>query len=116
MKNLFKQKYPQTLLLVLSIAIVGGWQLYNRMKHVQEEAEKTVSFVPVETTIESVFPSGKGFRRTTIITVSYLYESKKYSKTIRMGGYVEGRFQKGNKLTLYLNPSNPEEITVKKQE
>jgi RHS repeat-associated protein len=45
MNNLFKRKYTQTLLVVLSIAIVGGWQLYSRMKNVRETTAKTAYFV-----------------------------------------------------------------------
>lgn len=107
------KKNSKYLLLILLIALTGGWQLYNRNIKVSEETVRTTSFIPVETTIESVFSSGRGYRQTTIITVSYLYENKEYNNTIRIGGFVEGRFKKGNNLTLYLNPSNPEEIITK---
>ena len=116
MKNLIKRVLPHSLLLIFLIAFAGGWMIYNRKKIVVEETSKISSFVPVETKIESVFPSGRGFRRTTIITVSYSYEGKQYRNTVRMGGYVEGIYEKGNNLTLYLNPANPDEITPKKSE
>jgi hypothetical protein len=107
------RKYIQILLAVLLVVIISGWQIYNRKKNIQQSEIEPVSYVPVEVTIERVFPSGTGFRRSTIITVSYLYKDKKYIKTIRRGGYVEARYKKGDTLTLFLDSANPEELIDK---
>jgi len=108
-----KQKYMQIIIAILLISLIGGWQIYNYKKNTRQETVEKSSFIPVKTTINAVFPSGTGFRRSTIITVNYTYQDSNYVKTIRKDGYVEGRFKEGDSLMLYLNPANPEEIVTK---
>lgn len=105
-----KGKHMQILIAVLLILLMGGWQFYSRKKTARQETVARSSFIPVNATIKSVFPSGKGFHRSTLLTVNYTYQDSAYVQTVKMGGYVEGRFNRGDTLTLYLNPERPEEI------
>ena len=108
-----ERKYIQILIAVLCMIAFGGWQIYSRKKNAGKEAVERSSFIPVVVEINAVFPSGTGFRRSTIITVNYSYNDTSYVKTIRKEGYVEGRYKKGDTMTLYLNRENPEDIVTK---
>lgn len=106
-----KQKHLKILLVASLFIVACGWQIYNRRKAVRQTIEMTASYIPVSARIESVYPTGRGFRRGTIITVIYTHKSTEYIKTLtRGGGYTKGQYQKGDSLSLYLNPANPEEI------
>jgi hypothetical protein len=108
-----RRKYFRILLIAAFVALIGGWQIHSRRKAIRQTLETTASFIPVETRIEKIFPSGRGYRRSTIITVNYMYEGRKYTKTVTRAGYAEGQYHKGDTLTLYLNPANPDEIIDK---
>jgi hypothetical protein len=105
-----KQKRIQIVLIIFLITVTAGWQLYNRKKNSLQINRETIAYLPVEVKIESVFPSGRGFRRSTLLTVSYTYKDNKFRKTIRKEGYLEGRYKQGSVLTFYLDPENPEDL------
>jgi hypothetical protein len=68
------------------------------------------AYAEVEATIKSVRASGKDYRRSTILTVSYEYEGKSYSATVRLSGYEEGRYSAGDAIKRCLDPAKPEEL------
>jgi hypothetical protein len=107
------KKYISVLLFVLLVAITTGWQLYKRGKSTRLTNMEIRSYLPVEVKVEDVFSSGRGFRRSTLLTVSYSYKERKYSKTIRTGGYVEGQYKKGDVLTFYLDPDDPDKLSIR---
>ena len=67
-------------------------------------------YVEVEAVIHRTLESGHGIRRSTLLDVRYTYEGKDYSSTLRLDGYAEGRFNKGDTIKRYIDPANPEEL------
>ncbi|MDR2809636.1 MAG: hypothetical protein LBB84_03645 [Tannerellaceae bacterium] len=109
-----KQKHLKILLVASLFIVACGWQIYNRRKAVRQTLETTASYIPVSARIESVYPTGRGFRRGTIITVIYTHEGAEYIKTLtRGGGYTKGQYRRGDTLSLYITPANPEELIDK---
>ena len=64
----------------------------------------------VEAEITTVLRSGQGAKMTTLITVKYEHKNTPYSNNLRRTGYKEGLYNKGDKITIYINPNDDNDI------
>jgi hypothetical protein len=113
-----KYKTRQIAAFIILALIVAGWTWYKYRKNVEQAwipstMVQTVGPVPVDARIEAVFSSGRGFRRYTILRLNYIYNEQKYVETIRISGYVEGRYKENDTIKRYIYPDRPEELIEK---
>jgi len=108
--SIIKSK-PIIILIAIAVVISIGLTVYH-YRYLFEPAPdyEELGYVQVEATITNVFPSGQGTRRSTLLNVRYTYEGQDYADTLRIGGYVEGRFNKGDTIMRWLDPANPGEL------
>jgi L-asparagine transporter-like permease len=93
---------------ILIVFIVSG---ILSIKHYQKEAStKNENYIKTEAEITHVFPSGRGYRISTLLTVKYTFDGIRKTATIRRSGYKEGAYSKGGTTTIYINPNNNEDI------
>jgi hypothetical protein len=113
-----KYRTSQIAAFIILALIVAWWTWYKYRKNVEQAGiqittVQTAGMVPVDARIEAVFPSGRGFRRYTLLRVNYIYDDQKYVKTIRINGYVEGRYRENDIIKRYIHPDHPEELIEK---
>jgi hypothetical protein len=76
----------------------------NNTKYVQE------NFTKVEAEITAVYQSGRGIRQRTIIQVRFVYNDANGSGTVYRNGYAEGQYHTGDRLTIYINPEDQNDL------
>jgi hypothetical protein len=114
---LYSEKKREIAAIVAAVTIAVVWTVYKREKNiasVHESSLQTGQSVPVEVKIEKVYPSGRGWRRFTIMRVSYSCKGERYTGTIQTSGYTEGQYKRNDIITRYIDPSCPEILIEKK--
>jgi hypothetical protein len=89
------------------VILLFSWQLFkgDKIKTVDmEQYEKTTGIV------NSVYASGRSYKQSTLVNVSYNYGDRQRRASLRREGYKEGTFNKGDTITIYVNRENPDEI------
>jgi hypothetical protein len=89
------------------VILLFSWQFFrgDKIKTVyMEQYEKTTGIV------NSVYASGRSYKRSTLINVSYTYSERQRRANLRREGYKEGTFNKGDTIIIYVNRDNPDEI------
>ena len=71
---------------------------------------ETKQYDKVKAIVNSVYASGRNYKRSTLINVSYTYDNRQRRANLRREGYKEGVFNKGDTITIFVNRSNPDEI------
>ena len=106
-----KGKLIYILLVVIVLTISAGLTL-NHYKYLfmPKPSSIELGYVQVEATITNVLPSGRGIKMSTLLMVRYEYEEREFSGTIRLNGYSEGRFKKGDTILRWLDPAKPETL------
>jgi outer membrane lipoprotein-sorting protein len=94
---------------ILFAAVLFVSWLFYQCKN-RNEAAETQKYDRVTATVNRIYESGRGYRRSTLINVSYTYNNVQRKTTIRRNGYREGVYNAGDTLVIYINPDNPEEI------
>ena len=94
------------LCLLVSIALT----IFHYRDRIFPQAVDRTGYVEIEAVIQRALESGRGIRRSTILDVRYTYEGKDYAGTLRIDGFTEGRFNKGDTLKRYIDPANPGEL------
>jgi len=82
---------------------------YYRGKH-KEETIKREYYHEVKAVINSVYQSGRNYKQTTLLNVSYTHAGQQKRIILRREGYKEGVYKKGDTITVYINPGNPQEL------
>ncbi|MHC6204119.1 hypothetical protein ACYULU_13120 [Breznakiellaceae bacterium SP9] len=99
-KSLYKILFI-VIFIIYGIIFIINYQ--NDLKNIKE------NYIKTEAEINNVFPSGRGNKMSTILTVKYTINENK-TTTIRRSGYKEGVYNIGDKIIIYINPNNYEEI------
>jgi len=95
-------------IIAAAVILIGvGLTVWHYWGSISPPPKDMSGYVQVDATIESVFSSGSGTHLSTLLTVDYTYEGKDYTDTLRIVGYVEGQFKKGDTIKRYLDPANP---------
>lgn len=71
---------------------------------------ETKQYDEVKAIINSAYSSGRSYKQSTLINVSYTYDNQQRRANLRRGGYKEGTYNKGDTITIRVNRSNPDEI------
>jgi hypothetical protein len=88
-----------------------AWNHRDGISRFISPAPKDMSaYTAVDATIERVLPSGRGYRRTTILGVRYEYDGSRYAATVSVSGYVEGHYGVGDIITRHIDPLKPGEL------
>lgn len=99
------------IIIVIVFLLILGWQLYKKYDKIKiDQIEFTSNYTPVEAIVKRVSPSGVRNKRSTILYVSYDIKNDNKTATIRRSGYSEGAYKVGDTITIYINPTNPEDI------
>jgi len=99
------------ILSITILVVVTTWQIYGKYQGMKEEQQDALSnYTSVPATIKRVTPSGVRNRRSTILMVSYKWDDNNKQTTIRRGGYTENKYNVGDTITIYVNPSDPADI------
>ncbi|MDR2232307.1 MAG: hypothetical protein LBE56_04185 [Tannerella sp.] len=69
-----------------------------------EQYEATVA------TIDRIFESGRSYKRSTLLHVSYFRNEQQRKATLRRQGYKEGTYTRGDTITIYVNRKDPYDI------
>ena len=106
-----KQGKNVSVLLAVAIVVSAGLSFCaHRYLFAPQNSPEGTGHVPVDATVTSVLPSGRGIKRETLLTVRYEYGGRGYSSTVRLGGYTEGRYMKGDVIKRRLDPAHPETL------
>jgi hypothetical protein len=101
-------KMKKVISIISSVVILFFlWQFFkgDKIKSVDmEQYDKTTGVV------NSVYASGRSYKRSTLMNVSYTYNDRQRRANLRREGYKEGTFNKGDTITIYVNRENPDEI------
>ena len=106
-----KAKPVYTILLFIALLVSAGLTLnHYRYLFAPKPNHSKLGHVQVEARITSVLPSGRGIKMSTLLMVRYEYAGREYSGTLRLSGYTEGRFKKGDVIKRWLDPARPETL------
>ena len=94
----------------IAILLVAGRILAIRYFGGYYDTSAPADWVKCEGVVHSVYASGRGYKRGTIINVRYNYASESRSANLRRDGYREGTYNKGDSITIYVNPADPSKI------
>ena len=100
----------QLSLFVLCLLVSIALTIFHYRDSIFPPTVDRTGYVEIEAVINRAFESGRGIRRSTILDVRYTYEGKDYADTLRISGYTEGRFNKGDIIKRYIDPANPGEL------
>jgi hypothetical protein len=67
----------------------------------------------VKATVAGVFPEERGACLFILLNVRHQYEGRTHSATLRMGGYVEVRYEAGDVIVISIDPAHPETLLEK---
>ena len=108
-------KHFYIILLVIALIVSTGLTL-NHYKYLftSKPNPSGLGYVQVKATITNVLASGRGIKMSTLLMVRYKYEGREFSGTIRLSGYAEGRFKKGDTILRWIDPAKPETLIGEK--
>ena len=106
----FIQNKIQLSLFALCLLVSIALTILHYRDSIFPPAVDRTGYVEIEAVIHRALESGRGIRRSTILDVRYTYDGKDYAGTLRLDGYTEGRFNKGDTLKSYIDPVNPGEL------
>jgi len=108
MKQISKTMRLFSAILFVVLFGVGLWNLYKN-----DQAEQTrlrENYMKIEAEITFAGKRGTAYRTKALLFVTYSYADKNYTATITRPYRKEEYYKKGDKITIYINPNNPEEI------
>ena len=100
----------QLALFILCLLVSIALTIFHYRDSIFPPTVDRTGYVEIEAVINRALESGRGIRRSTILDVRYTYEGKNYAGTLRLTGYTEGRFNKGDIIKRYIDPANPGEL------
>lgn len=87
---------------------IGLWSVYKN--HAAQQTELQEKYIQTEAEIIYVGRTGTGYHTKALLRVNYRYNDINYSGTITRTFQKDGYYQKGNRITINLNPNNPKDI------
>ena len=94
---------------MLVVVLLVMWR-YTGIQDHKINVRDTTQYDEVRATVNSVYSSGRSYKRSTLINVSYRYGNEQRRANLRREGYKEGTYNKGDTITIRVNRSNPDEI------
>ena len=96
-----------TIIFVVMLGI-GLSSVYKN--HIAQQKDLQENYIKTEAEITFVGRTGTGFRTKALLMVSYSYGNQNYKGRITRTYKEEGYYKKGSRITINLNPNNPEDI------
>jgi hypothetical protein len=74
------------------------------------KSEKAKRYDTVSAVINNVYASGRGYKRATLLNISFKYNNTERRVTLRRGGYDAETYHRGDTINIYVNRENPDDI------
>ena len=106
----FNQHIAYLFSAILFVVLLGVGLLGMYKNHQAEQTALRENYIKAEAEITFAGKTGTAHRTKALLIVTYRYGEKNYSATITRPYRKEGYYKKGDKITININPNNPEEI------
>jgi len=98
-------------IILFVISLIFSWQYSRQRNNANTVAiQKSEKYESKQAVVNSVYASGRSYKRSTLLNVSYTYDNQQLRGSLRREGYIEGTFNKGDTITIYVNKDNPSDI------
>jgi uncharacterized lipoprotein YehR (DUF1307 family) len=104
MKNKINLLKIFSVLVVFVVLIIFLINQYNNRKYVVE------NFNAIEANITFVFNTGRMAKARTILDIEYMYNNQKVKSKITRQWNGNDYYKKGEKITIYINPDDENDI------